>query len=1057
MSETVNDIIGKGFGYEERVEVTTLVDRITGTKVAFVGVANWGPVNVPTQIIKNFKSYFGSEVNRDVEAKDYSGITAAAVLGVVPSCFFTRITDGSDTAASKLLAKAAVAAKFVGAEAISGKSLKVNDSDNIFVVELNGGGDTTVTLSKSARCSAITSESLTAANFTAGDYIELFVDGVAYQYIISSSSDILCKLTGVGAVTDENYGGLTGATVMSYIDKLIYALKKQVIGTVTGMTGYDPKNIIRKSGTDAISINSNEYGASSSIRITSFPVVFPSVTATNPSTSTSANTSAEAIVTAINAAITANATAFLGTSGKFEIQTNDQGSSYTIEIKDQPTQNLLTDGMETALNLLGTDNGGDFAAGSPSYTTLSDDLKVSLDFFSGQTITYTAGTDSCTIVFSGDGIVGSDHCPLPAGTYKFSLATGTPNVSAVDVSTVLAAGVSYTWTQVLAIMQTAVRAAEGTWSAATVTINGSGDILITPGTTPTTTTPAAALSPVVGVSAALGTANLVVTTTSAAIATSGAGVHFTAPAYTYMEMYFTLSAAPAAATNIKADIVDNNGVTIASQAVPATTGTIRLGFYSKAAGTYSLIFRVGTVAAATAMTIDNLFVGVYRYAQNGNLLDFLAVKDNDAAYDYTDIVYAGEAASLNMGTLTAKYTGTDGNNIKMIKGSSNGIPYMEFWNDTSLIARITNYSSTVAANTFFGTLINNDTRLQNYVTYTLPVGSPTTIDPIPDGTYQLNGGTSGISNAVTDAQYSAALNEYKNMDIFDVDMLCVTGNSTAIVIAKIQEICEYRKDCFGVVDPPETVAGKLLGSIDQMIYWHNGDLPSILNMTLDSKYLVTYFPWVLVDTASTVTSEQWMPPSRVAVPAIVAVDREFNQYTPAAGKFAPLANVNDIAIYLTEEDKGRAYDDNIGNNINPIVYTNKQGFFIDGQKTTQRTKNAYNRIGVMRVSLFMKRMLMNIVPDFFYLPITKDTRDEFEAVIKKDIITPLINAQAIKPEEGIDKDWAVITDPAMIDADPAIIEASSGMISMIVWTPIKKIEKIKVISVMRDTQVIVQF
>lgn len=1056
MSETVNDIIGKGFGYEERVEVTTLVDRITGTKVAFVGGANWGPINTPTQIIKNFKSYFGSEVNRDVEAKDYSGITAAAVLDVVPSCFFTRITDGSDTAASKLLAKAAVAAKFTGAEAISGRSLKVNDQDNIFTVALNGGSDTVVTLSKSARCSAITSESLSATNFASGDYIELFVDGVAYQYIISSSTDILCKLTGVGALTDENYGGVTGAAVMTYIDKLVYALKKQVIGTVTGFTGYDPKNIIRKSGS-AITINSNEYGASSSIRITSFPVVFPSVTATNPSTSTSANTSAEAIVTAINAAITADAAAFLETSGKFAIQTNDQGASYSIELKDEPTQNLLTDGMETALNLLGTDNGGDFAAGSPSYTTLSNDLKVSLDFYSGQTVTYTAGTDSCTIVFSGTGIVAADICPLPAGTYTFHLATTTV-VGDSDVSFTLAAGEVYTWTQVLALMQTAVRAADADWTtaAATVTIDGSGDILITV-TGAAATTPSAAAAPVTGVSAALGTANLIITTTSAAIATSGAGVHFTAPAYTYMELYFTLTTAPAAITNIKVDIYKANELIATHAVVEASASTIRVGFYSKAAGEYSLIFRAGTVAAATSMTIDNLFVGVYRYAQNGNLLDFLAVKDNDDAFDYTDIVYTGEAASLNMGTLTAKYTGTDGNNIYMVKGTSSGIPYMEFWNDTSLIARITNYSSTVAADTFFGTLINNDTRLQNYVTYTLPSPAPVTIDPIPNGTYQLNGGTSGISNSITDAQYSAALNEYKNMDIFDIDILCVTGNSTAIVIAKIQEVCEYRKDCFGVVDPPETVAGKLLGSIDQMIYWHNGDLPSILNMQLDSKYLVTYFPWVLVDTASAVTSEQWMPPSRVAVPAIVAVDREFNQYTPAAGKFAPLADVNDIAIYLTEEDKGRAYDDNIGNNINPIVYTNKQGFFIDGQKTTQRTLNAYNRIGVMRVSLFMKRMLMNIVPDFFYLPITKDTRDEFEAVIKKDIITPLINAQAIKPEEGVDKDWAVITDPAMIDADPAIIEASNGMISMIIWTPIKKIEKIKVISVMRDTQVIVQF
>ena len=1177
MSETVQDIIGKGFKYEERVELTTLVDNISGTKVAFVGTANWGPVNIPTQVIKSFSNYFGTQVNRDVNTKDYSGMTAAEVLKIVPSCFFTRITDGTDQLASLLLSKMATAGSFTGVTTIQGQSLKINDSDKIFTIKVDNGSDTVVTLTRSARCAAQISDALSATNFSSGDYIEFFVDGVAYQYIIASSSDPLCKMTGTGKYDDSYYGGVAGGQSIVWIDRLVYSLQNSVIQNFIA-------RIIRKYGTSQISINSAEYGASSSIKITSFPVVFPAATITSPLQSTSSNTLADDIISSIDSALTGIGDAFINSSGKMQINSATTGTGSVIHIQDEPVLNRTTDNMSTILNLLGT-AGGTFSV-NPNWTTLTDNLSDWLAFVTAQTVSYgnavaaiggyqelsctatfpsataaglaahadysiklalngaaaaeitgitlagseswaqvataiqsavgndyevtivankiriksdaigtaqssiaitdgvaghplltsiaalgvtyadvAAGTavpgthGSMDIIFSGTGIVDPDAvCPLIPGTYKLRLTIDA--IAAADESIIVPSG-RITWGDFVTTYLGAI-------SGITTTITGGGDIKITSTHYGVNQLPSpapgadiiinnAAAPATGGVAWTYGSGNVTVSTIVGSVAVNAAAHTFTvtsAQAFLPLELFFTISSGTA---QTKFEIYKDSLLieSLVISALDISNGYARVTFNAVEAGTYTIMVRdVAPGTAISSITIDNMFLGLIRPTENVNLLAFLGVKDAGAAYDYTDIDFIGTAAVLDMGTFEAVYTGADGNNLYFTKGTSNGIPFMAFYNGTSLIARINNFSYTLADDTFFGKLINNDSRMQKYLTYINPAVPPVSISPIADGTYNLSGGTSGISNAISDVQYGAALDEYKNMDIFDIDILCVTGNSTATVISKIQTICEYRKDCFGVVDPPETIAGKAIGSIDQMIYWHNGLLPATLNMKLDSKYLVTYFPWVLITTASPVTSNQWMPPSEVTVPAIVTVDRQFNSYTPAAGKFAKLPLVNDIAVYLTEEDKGRAYDDNIGNNINPIVFTQKQGFFIDGNKTTQRIRNSYNRITTMKVSLFIKRNLMEIVPDYYYLPITKDTRDEFEAIIKKQIITPLINAQAIKPNEITD--WQVITDPALIDADNTIIEASNGMISLIEWTPINKLEKIKVISVMKDTQVIVQ-
>lgn len=91
----VNDIIGKGFKYEQVAEEQK-IPATTGTVATILGAAHWGPINTPIRInngLGEFRSRFG-----DVSS-DYDEGHQAALYHYARSSrgYFTRITDGTET------------------------------------------------------------------------------------------------------------------------------------------------------------------------------------------------------------------------------------------------------------------------------------------------------------------------------------------------------------------------------------------------------------------------------------------------------------------------------------------------------------------------------------------------------------------------------------------------------------------------------------------------------------------------------------------------------------------------------------------------------------------------------------------------------------------------------------------------------------------------------------------------------------------------------------------------------------------------------------------------
>jgi hypothetical protein len=415
------------------------------------------------------------------------------------------------------------------------------------------------------------------------------------------------------------------------------------------------------------------------------------------------------------------------------------------------------------------------------------------------------------------------------------------------------------------------------------------------------------------------------------------------------------------------------------------------------------------------------------------------------------IVYGTDAVA-DAGTFIAKYTGSEGNTITLTKTKESDGYSLAIYFQGYLVSSFYNYSYNVADANFLGKLIASDSSASKVISLEVPAGV-TSIPSLAYGSFVLGGGTDGISPMPGETKYNGAIEEYKNVDLYVIDMIVVSGHTSQSVQSKLQEICEYRKDCFTVVDAPETVGGpqSVGGSVAAMIQWHNGTGGYGRTKALDSKFVSTYFPWISIPDGTTDADSTWYAPSVRVVGTIAACDKSKGHRfaAPAGNVNAPISSINHLAHYLREDDKKRLYADELDNNINPLVYTTTRGFFIDGQKNCLKGGGASSRLNVLRTSLYIKKRIYELTPNFFWKPLTKGTMDDLAFVLRT-IGTYLSSneVQAIKPDFTVTVDQSVNTDTT---------EAQRGLIGVFEWTPVRSIEKIKVISIINDLKVTVTY
>jgi len=423
------------------------------------------------------------------------------------------------------------------------------------------------------------------------------------------------------------------------------------------------------------------------------------------------------------------------------------------------------------------------------------------------------------------------------------------------------------------------------------------------------------------------------------------------------------------------------------------------------------------------------------------LLGFVNLDDTDLYPTQPAYFEAIGVDSTLTSSWEAFHTGFDGNTIKIVNSNTVDGPEMKIYFRGTLVSSYINYNYTPTSSNYIVKLVTEDPNVNAIVKIALTEGQT-----IPYGTFLLSGGNSDALT-INDADYANEVVKYRNIDLYDLDMLAVSGISSQTVIEKIKEVAEYRKDFFGIVDPPQLL------SVPGVIAWHNGggdgnDLTTDDSAKLDSEFLATYYPWLALPISRPdKTVFQWHAPSTRVVGAIAQNDAILKHKVGApAGSIRTLFDsdsINQLETYLEDEDKQRLYADVYNNNINPISYTVADGFFIDGQKTTLKTPNALRRINVMRTGLYLKKRIQNGVKFYFWNPTDPIAWSDFKE-FATGIFNYLVNVRAIKD------DFIVKCDKTTNGPE---ITSQNGLVAIGEWTPIKTTERIKFISRIKEEKV----
>lgn len=423
-----------------------------------------------------------------------------------------------------------------------------------------------------------------------------------------------------------------------------------------------------------------------------------------------------------------------------------------------------------------------------------------------------------------------------------------------------------------------------------------------------------------------------------------------------------------------------------------------------------------------------------------------------------------------VGTFRAVYRGSEGNLIRVVvSGSTTSEPKLQVFFRGSLIGSANLYNFVSGSVNNLSTLISDSSVLSQVLrydhakTYTefnesddvLSTGEVvvgvTSSDVIGDGEYVLSGGTDGSTNVSVANDVVPALVTYANEDLYDVDFIAAPGYPEQEVHnAMLFQVCEVRKDCFALLDMPDF--GTSSAAEDRAIAWTNGKYTG-RTVKLDSYYGYVAYPYVKLRKQlynSNMEIEgvlgDYSPTARLTG----TISRsDFISKTkfaaPAGENRGGLPNIEGVRKSVNQAERDRLYADVYDNCINPVMFNLTGGFFVNGQKSTLRKNangrlTALSRLNVVRIGLYIKKEIAKINPRFFHEPNDQRLRTEYAAQLSR-IMSSLVSTRAIL------EDYLIVCDDT-VNTDSVV--NNNGLVAVIDFTPIKTVERIKVIANIKE-------
>jgi hypothetical protein len=241
-----------------------------------------------------------------------------------------------------------------------------------------------------------------------------------------------------------------------------------------------------------------------------------------------------------------------------------------------------------------------------------------------------------------------------------------------------------------------------------------------------------------------------------------------------------------------------------------------------------------------------------------------------------------------------------------------------------------------------------------------------------DNTYNFAGGingdlSSGMSFADPDVKAAVIGNAAQSNGIYsflkediDISIMAIPGCTEQNIVNNAISIAADSQEFLFVTNPPLGIT-----SPQNAIAWSNGTAEG-RTAALNNSYACVYWPWVKLFNTFTQVDE-YVSPDIFAIRQMAFTDNNFDAWFAPAGLVrGRLTKPVDVEMVLTQGDRDALYGP--GNVINPVQKFATEGIVLWGQRTTQRTATALDRINVRRLMIVIRKMLLASTRQFVFEP-----------------------------------------------------------------------------------------
>ena len=261
---------------------------------------------------------------------------------------------------------------------------------------------------------------------------------------------------------------------------------------------------------------------------------------------------------------------------------------------------------------------------------------------------------------------------------------------------------------------------------------------------------------------------------------------------------------------------------------------------------------------------------------------------------------------------------------------------------------------------------------------------PRFIKLLPTAAANLAGGTNGdgagtyVASVIGDASVDPKTGMQSLDDpTLNIGIALVPGIQNQSVQNNLITLAETTQNFLALVSPPVAV-----GTTQDAIDWSNGKSSSTggaRTAPINSSYAAIYWPWVKV--FSTFDGlDRWYDPAIFGARQMAFTDAVADSwFAPAGFRRGRLTKPTEVEVKLNQGDRDSLYSG--GNVVNPIVSFPQQGITIFGQRTSQRSATALDRINIRRLMIYIRKVILAATQRFVFEPNDEFTWAQIEGVL----------------------------------------------------------------------------